>query len=268
MNLIDKVDNLLLEKEGRKRTSHYPSDITACNRQLYYKWVSMPKSNPMEAGAIWKMEFGNAIHELFGKWLQGLNISVETEVPIKQQIGQLKYPISGRIDNIFIDPDTGDKCGIEVKTSFGRGIKQIQKLQQPKEEHLWQVAIYLNLTDDIKRFYLVYIGRDNSYRTQFEITEYDKTHLKIMTGGRLWGYDFQTIILKLSQLENCIEEIILPDRSYQAAIKNGEIKGKFQYQNQQYKSDWQCVYCQWRNLCWASELDKYKNSNNSGAFNG
>ena len=39
------------------------------------------------------------------------------------------------------------------------------------------------------------------------------------------------------------------------AIKDGEIKKQYQRDNIIYKSDWQCMYCGHRSLCWRDKLD-------------
>jgi hypothetical protein len=45
---------------------------------------------------------------------------------------------------------------------------------------------------------------------------------------------------------------------YTAAIKDGEIRDKFQRNNVEYKTDWQCNYCDWRRKCWADKLESGK----------
>jgi hypothetical protein len=64
-------------------------------------------------------------------------------------------------------------------------------------------------------------------------------------------------------LEVSVYAKTIPDREYQVAIKNGEIKDKFQKEKIEYKSDWQCRYCSYANNCWKEELIKYKNFDNS-----
>lgn len=241
MNLINKIDNYLLNKERRIRSSHYPSDANSCIRQLYYKWTGVEESNPNTAGNIWKMEIGNSIHDLTTDFLKNAGLITMPEIAFKKEIPGLKNKVSGRIDNVFVDDD-GMAAGLEVKTSFGQGIKYIQKTGKPKEDHLVQVAMYLHFTN-IKRFYLLYIGRDNAYRTQFMYTKEDL------------DINMDEIINKYKDLEIALEAKKLPDRQYNVVIKEGEIKDKVQKKGVITKSDWKCIYCNHKNLCWKEKLE-------------
>jgi hypothetical protein len=68
---------------------------------------------------------------------------------------------------------------------------------------------------------------------------------------------------KLESLKNLKEKIkgnILPDRQYTIAMKNvnGVISEKFQKDKENYKSDWQCSYCNYKNICWEKEIEEIK----------
>lgn len=132
MNLIDKIDNYLIQKEYHKRESYYPSEVNKCIRQLYYRWTEQKESNPITAGAIWKMRIGDSIHDMIHDYLKNSGLEIVPEVSFKKDIG-LKYPLSGRIDDLFIDED-GELAGIEAKTSYGQGIINIQKSGHAKEK--------------------------------------------------------------------------------------------------------------------------------------
>lgn len=269
MNLINEIDNFLLSEENRKRTSHYPSDIMACSRQLYLKWIEIPKSNPMNAGAIWKMKIGTAIHEQIHIWLKGAGFDIADEMKFQKRFANMKYPLSGAIDNVFLK--NGIFYGVEIKTSYGAGIKQIQINETPKPEHLAQVICYLELVPEIKKFFLLYVGRDNGYRTQFIVEKADRTEkIKIIpASGNVYTQEYnfrQDYLNKLINLEVAVDRGEIPARSFIVAIKNGEIKDKFQLDKQEYKTDWQCSYCQWRDDCWQEIIDKYKTGNNAEMF--
>ena len=197
MNLIDQIDNYLIKKEYHKRNAYYPSEVNKCLRQLYYKWTEEPESNPITPGALWKMRIGDAIHNMIHDYLLESGMEIVPEVSFKKDIN-LKYPISGRIDDLFIDKD-GELSGIEAKTSYGRGIVNIQKSRNPKQDDLNQVIVYLYCNPSIKRFYMIYFGRDNAYRTQFIIERYDKLE-----------HDFNNLIQRFYNLEGHIveEEVI------------------------------------------------------------
>ena len=196
------------------------------------------------------LKFKDLIFELTLKYASlPLNVNIG-DIFSDGDIG-LKYPLKGRIDDLFIDED-GELAGIEAKTSYGRGIVEIQKLNKPKQDDLNQVIVYMTCNPEIKRFYIVYFGRDNAYRTQFIIEQYDNLE-----------HDFNNLIQRFYNLESYIDAKILPDREYQVAIKKGEIKKQFQKDKIIYKSMWCCMYCSYRRLCWKNQLIKYKDSDNS-----
>jgi CRISPR/Cas system-associated exonuclease Cas4 (RecB family) len=249
MNLITAIDNYLLqEHEAKKRESYYPSEVSKCLRQLYYRWTNEKPSNPIEAGGIWKMRMGDAAHDMIHEFLEKAGFEIINEVSFKKDIG-LKYPISGRIDNVFIDED-GTLSGIEVKSSYGAGIKNIQKSGHAKKDDIDQVTIYSGCTD-IKRWYLIYFGRDNAYRTQFVIDN---------------PQGFDELAFRFKLLEVAIELNTLPDREYLVAIKNGEIKDKFQKDNVEYKTSWRCNYCSYKDMCWQEVINNLTENDNSAMF--
>jgi hypothetical protein len=49
-----------------------------------------------------------------------------------------------------------------------------------------------------------------------------------------------------------------PDREFKAAIKDGEVKDKFQRDRVEYKGDWQCNYCDWKDECWSHHINASK----------
>jgi len=250
-NLITEIDNYLLSREGHERTAHYASDVSDCLRKLYYKWTEAPVSNPIEAGGYWKMNIGNSLQDMIQEFLREAGYEIAEEVADRQDIG-LTYPMSYRLDDLFIED--GELSGIEIKTTYGRGVKDIQQAGTPKPEHLAQVVVYLKMEPSIQRFYMIYLGRDNGYRTQFII---DRSVI-----DDLWP----NLLRRLQFLEECLGKGQIPEREYMAAIKYGEVRTKFQKNKVEYKTDWQCNYCQWCDHCWAPELSAYAQGDNSADF--
>jgi len=251
MNIIKKLDEYLLDRDRRHSDSHHPSAALECLRKMYYKRTVAVESDPIGAGSLWKMEIGNSIHAMITRFLEESGFDTIEEVAFKKYIDGLEHPISGRVDNLFVDEDD-NVAGIEIKTSFGRGIADIQRRGEPKEEHLYQTALYLYCTD-ISRFYLVYIGRDNAYRTQFII---EKIKDQIFVNNVQTNLSFELCTLQFEKLELLMKENKTPPRQYDACIVNGVFKDKFQHEGEMYKSDWQCNYCQYKTKCWSETLDK------------
>jgi hypothetical protein len=256
IKIIETLDKALMYGEGKVREHHYPSDGVKCSRQLWYSWNKVPKSNPIEASQLCKMQMGNAIHEQFAKILNEYpekTYTIETEIPFRVDVG-LKNKLSGRMDNILTDTATGDKYIIELKSGFGRGIQEIQRSQMPKDDHIAQIVTYLKFANTgAKTGILLYIARDSAYRTEFWIQLCEDNH--ILVNGRKYIYDIQKLIDNFKEAE----QVEIPDRKYRVIIKNGEIKEKCIVKGVEYKSDWQCLYCGHMDLCWQ---DKIKESIN------
>ena len=248
-NIIDDIDHFLVERERKKKESHYPSEAMDCRRKAYYRWTEESESNPIEASALWKMRFGELSHDMIKGFLESSGYDIIHEQPFKMEVQGLRYKISGRLDDLFVDED-GEVSGIEIKSSYGRGIVDIQRKQEPKIEHSAQVLIYMQATN-IKKFYLIYVGRDNGYRTQFL---YDYRAGKLCANGKPVDLTFEFLVQRYKDIERAVAEKQLPPREFIAAIKNHEIKDKFQKDNVEYKSNWQCSYCQYRNKCWANVI--------------
>lgn len=292
LNLINEIDKYLMEDATRKRKGHYPSDVLACRRQLFYKWKGTPASDPPTPGSVLKMKMGDIIHAWVTDVLQkrGFQLIVENEdidgESKEFQDPRLKKPFRYRTDAIFTD-DEGIRSVIEIKSSYGAGIKEIQ-MHGPKDSQFAQVLLYM-MVEQVQRVYVVFIGRDNGYRTQHvqeaDITDdiliLDKYHLdcvridgilvegnsryKMKYQGELVPITYDNMVRKLQEIETWIDGSELPPRDYVAAIKNGEIQRKYQHKGVIY-STWQCSYCYWKSKCWAAELKIYSSSNNAEMF--
>lgn len=263
MNLIDAIDRYLLTYERRPRLHHYASDVLSCKRKLWYKWMDAEESNPIRAGVMWKMRIGDSLHEMITGFLRDAGFELVPEVADKKNIIGLLYPISYRVDLLFRDED-GVIAGVDYKTSYGRGITEMQKSGMPKDEHLAQIIVYMECAE-IERFYLLYLGRDNAYRTQFVI-DWRGDRLCCNGSPIPESLHFDALINRLAALECALAANLLPSRDYLVAIKNGEIRDKFQHENVEYKSAWQCRYCVFKDNCWRDVVAQYRDGNNAEMF--
>jgi hypothetical protein len=250
MNLINRLDDYLMREQGHAKRSHYPSDLTSCVRQLAYKWRGEEKTNPPTPGNYLKMAFGNAAEDIIRKWLwweldQGGFIDFDEQVEVTGESDLLDYPIHGYMD--FVVHTEAGKFGIELKSSFGRGVRGV-KADGPKPEHLIQVYCYLRFSD-LDKIYLIYVGRDDGYRTQFCVTMNDG---QMFVDGEHYPVDWDVILTRLIEAERSIDSPVLPVREYKAAIKGGELRDLYQKDGVKYASDWQCRYCDWKDKCWGS----------------
>lgn len=271
MRVLKTVDSWLVEQGGKEadgyrkddngewvlkeRTTHHPSAFTKCTRSMYYEWTRTPVSDYWDATAMWRMRVGKWIErgladilvEIFGR------DAVKEQIEVFYSPPELKYPVHGYMDfNIVLPNIYGEfeTSGIELKTSFGRGIVEIAKSGAPKESDEAQAKIYVATTNFLDSFSLPYLGRDSFYRAEFDIkmTLEEKESFK------------KKVIERFKLFEDYLERKELPPRDYTVVIKDGEIREKTQYQKADYKSDWQCRYCLRMSHCWREEIEASANS--------
>jgi hypothetical protein len=258
MNLVSKIYDHFSSQEKRDSTSHHPSSAGfGCVRREIYKRSKTKESNPIDNPTYFKFAMGNSVHELLHEVLVKTGIEVIPEIEFKVTPPGFVYPISGRVDLLFIDDDK-EIAGIEIKSTFGNGMYDI-KQNGPKSDHLMQAACYLHCTE-IKKWYILYAARDNGYMMQFE---YNKENTKEYFNKAL---DF------FSHVEANIAADKLPEREFIAYIgqtKNKltgecktEIKDSFTMDKKEYCSSWQCMYCNYQSLCWKDKLEQYNGKDN------
>lgn len=246
INILKRID-IYLEEQDRKsldnrvRTSHHPSGANKCLRQMYYDWTNTPVTNYRTATDIWRMNLGTWMHKMFAHYLREMGEEVVDEVEMTLTDPTLKYPIHGYLDNI-IEID-GELYGIELKTVFGQGGKSIQLSGKPREDDATQTKIYL-VANNLAGFFVDYLARDSFYRTEFQI---------VMSNPEREAFK-NMIINKFRTLEHMVEKKIIPDRDYHAIVCDGMLIGSKQHKLIKYKSDWQCMYCVYRDHCYAEEI--------------
>ena len=249
VNILNRIDAWLVAQDkekldNRERSSHHPSGANKCLRQMYYDWTNEPVSNYRTATDIWRMNLGTWMHKMFAHYLREMGEQVVDEVEMQLYHPDLKYPIHGYLDNV-IEID-GELYGIELKTVFGQGAKSIQLSGKPREDDEVQSKIYL-VANNLAGYFIDYLARDSFYRTEFELvmTQAEKEEFK------------RQIVEKFKLLEWCVEKRIFPDRDFHAVVKDGEIKKDIQHKTVKYKSDWQCLYCVYRDTCYRKEIESY-----------
>jgi len=108
---------------------------------------------------------------------------------------------------------------------------------------------------EAKDYWLFYIGRDNGYRTCFYLTYKDGV---MYVDGTEYTVDWHNYMKRMQLSESTIGGEIAPEREFTAAIKDGEIKAKYQRNNVEYKSIWNCMCCDWKDHCWKPLIEESK----------
>lgn len=281
-NLITMIEKAFGYGRGKIKQAHWPSELTQCTRQIVYGWSGYKESNPIDSSGWWKIQLGNAIHELCQSTLERIeadpdmkadlawpDFHVEREVRSGMvAVEGLKFPVSYRIDNIFMDDD-GVLAMAEYKTAFGYGMRVIRD-EGPKDSALGQAVTYTKLSG-ITRCYIMYVSRDNGDRVLYILDMVPEGWIlsRMFPSGELTEMKrypktvWDMAIKKLQFIEAHVEAKTLPERPYWVAIKKGEIRDKFTKDGVEYKSDWQCMYCAYKQKCWGEFVESYQETDNA-----
>jgi len=119
--------------------------------------------------------------------------------------------VSGRADAII---SSGKELFVLDIKSMNSMI--FKSLTEPKRENIDQILLYLHYFK-VPQGILLYVNKDNQQLKEF-VVEYDKTRVN-------------TLIKGLEDLKTKIEKDIVPDRI------------------PAYPKDWQCRYCQFKDIC-------------------
>jgi hypothetical protein len=210
-------------------------------KSLYLKWKGILPSNPIESGALLRMEMGNGIHDIIAKILNKAGIKHISEVAGKSEVPGLKHKVSYRVDGLFeLD---GQLEVLEVKSStdqqmFGKGwgIEDTGA----KADHLLQVCCYLNLVPGVKQARLLYISRDSGRMIEY-----------IYKNKNIGEITFSKILQRWIELETYLERNLEPDPDFKVWLNDdGNIMDVKQIKGKKYKSDWQALYDGYRDLIW------------------
>lgn len=278
INLLDEA--LITEAQDRQARSknyqykHNPSSasyrkadgkvVGACQRQLYYRAKKVDSTRELDTTSMIQGGFGDAIHTwLLDKLTKVTGISLMKEAGGKLIVDPLTLEMSYRLDGLVTVGDV--MGGLEIKTTQGRAITGKDwgiKDKGPKDDHLLQVICYMKAHPSLKWFALVYFGRDNAYRMQFDVKREGDKFFWRKAGAKSWTpveFDFEGIQKRWLELEAHIDGDILPPRDYKVWLKaDGSIQDTKYIKGDFFKSDFRCLYCPYSKKCWTEEPDADK----------
>ena len=223
-----------------------PSSFSACKRQIFYKKTATKITNPITTTSYLKMAFGIVLHEKIQAIVKSLGILVEAEKLKVTSLGKLKFRY--KTDGIVII--NGMRYIMEIKTTHAQGFRIIR--DAPKPEDVIQMSLYM-VFERIQNGILLYVGRDSGFLKEYVVKVGDPRY-------RIALDTISKKIQDLKVLESDIRNRRIPARDCQIALKNnkGIVSEKFQKDKKTHKTNWQCKYCQWHDLCWKNELEEIK----------
>jgi MoaA/NifB/PqqE/SkfB family radical SAM enzyme len=139
----------------------------------------------------------------------------------------------------------------------------------PKMGQLLQTLVYLNdFEDRLPYFRMVYFGRDSVKRKTFKIElhhEGDTKYPKV-DGEVVRSFSVNDILARYKLLQSHVDsnvapprdfELVYPDEKVRDFFSKGKVaKTKFEawskgkLKGHEKIGDWQCGYCQFKNVCW------------------
>lgn len=240
-------------EKGPRKPHHYPSEACAmvdgkfegrCRRATWLSWKGVPKTNPMDAPALFKVRAGDLIHQALNSAMaRALAAQGYVPAPVEEWLGEevefqwtapgLRYEYSGRMDNLFRHGDGLVRA--EWKSTYGRGADFIKR-DGPKMENLLQCKVYLkqDAVPALEGIVLMYAARDSGFLFGYWVYD-DPAGLLVesMNSSRrqVVPVTLDGIVAATSMLEEYLDGDVPPPCDF--------VKDR----------DWQCDYCSWRKHC-------------------
>lgn len=195
------------QRKDREQHHFYISDAGRCGRAIFFRFKKAP-GEEIEPRVLRLFDHGNSIHRLIMKPLLAIRdihvIASEVNIPPQELI-------RGRADAIF--SDGRDLYVLDIKSMNSLIFKN---LNQPKEEHINQIQLYLHYLDP-KKGILLYVNKDTQDLKEFMVS-YDAERV-------------HSLLKELSELKTKIDSNIIPPRI------------------PVWPENWQCQYCQFKEIC-------------------
>ena len=204
--LKELIDEFYLEQQRNKaQTRFYITDAGKCPRAVFFKFKNAPREK-MDPRILRIFEKGEYMHRNIFNILYRLKLGVTTEVQIPAQ-----EIVSGRADAILCLNNENYVLDIKSMNSM-----VFRKLEEPKEENVNQIQLYLHYFK-IPKGILLYMSKDTSELKDFVIQYNPKLAHYLLKG--------------LETLDKKIKANIVPERLAD------------------YPQNWQCQYCQFKDIC-------------------
>ena len=262
--IYEKEDAKYVEKEGYR---HNPSNasllkedgkaVGACIRALYYKATKEPVTDKKALTVKLQGDFGNGIHDQLYKVLKKSDkIKLTSELPGKVLVDSLTQEVSYRLDGVV--DHKGESGYLELKTMQSFALRNMVMKGGPRDRDVLQVLVGLGVNPELRWGSLVYLGRDNAYRAQYNIYKDPDLGVYMIQGivpparpKPIKELTFKKVVERWKELEGHVERKELPKRDYKAVLKkDGTLTDKREKNLVSYETDKACLYCSWKSRCW------------------
>ncbi len=248
-----------------------PNVLGACMRANYYRYVGGFKGDPYTPYSYWTFATGNAYENHLRELWKQMGLWIDNSVKFRSK----EKHISGEMDVVLIDPVTEKTICVELKSYQGydaaknlKGNPRYGLVGKPKDPHLMQIMIYLDLHQHIFEYgKLIYIDKVCKDNVEFTISlhkEGENTY-PIINDTISRRFSVEQIYERFEKLRGFIENKIIPPRDFELQYSPEKIErefeagniGKTKYALWQKKGvkpgDFNCHYCKYKTTCW--EID-------------
>jgi len=301
-SIVEMEDNYIVESKGlsRHRPGLHPTEASVdymidgkkivsgkCMRAAWYRSMEIGKPEGASAGLMQKAHLGKWDEQgIVQRWKE-MGIWFDNNIKFYQK----SHYLSGEMDAVIINPETGGKIGIEVKSFYGyyankeiTGAKREQVPGIPKDTHFLQAILYAwEYREILEEFRLYYIERGDGHRVEFRLgfdENPDGTHQVWwqQVEGKYWNYfspdkvyqpyTIEDIYDRFERLLKMLKAKQLPPKDFSDKWDDETVEwmwdhgklGKTKYTAWQKNptknpiGDWQCSYCDYKSQCMQDEL--------------
>ena len=296
-NLITATEEFLTRERiyGKKAIHYYPSEASVqyldsngetvtegtCLRKAYFRCVGV-EGQPYSANTQFIFGLGKYTENFLVDTWKEMGIWVGNSVRWYDE----EYNLSGELDVILREPDTGLNYGVEVKSFYGYFMESElfgnkSKIGFPKMNHVLQTLVYQYEFANLDHFDIVYLGRDKARRISFRAElipdtiedaatgEEEIIHRPAINGKAIMDFTMEDLLGRFVALDKAVKDRDPPGRDYELKYskeKIGKIREAGQLSTLKYNKflkcksptnvdwpgDWQCRYCNFEGICWDS----------------
>ena len=294
-NLVKATDEFLCRKRfsGHRDCHLYPSEASVvtqgphgptvlgcCMRQAYFRCMGA-EGEPTSVYSQGIFELGKAVEKMLVEDWKKMGIYVAESIRFQNP----RYNLSGELDAVIRDPETGELVGVEVKSYYGYNAEKTVEGNRsvrgrPKTQHLLQTLVYAwEFRRQLGYFKIFYKNRGNGEKRSFDVRIVPDTlddgsivHWTKLDNEIISAYTVDDIYNRYSLLHEHITNCVPPEPEFEMLYSNERVEREFQdgniskskyekfkkvskrdgsvkYVERERPGDWQCSYCSYKDLC-------------------
>lgn len=301
-SLIALEDDFITSSSGlaRRRPGLHPTEASVvtnldgrrivvgkCLRAAWYRSMEVPRSGSASAGLMMKAHIGKWDEEgLVDRWKK-MGIWVDNNIKFYNK----KFFLSGEMDCVIKNPETGKLIGVEVKSFYGHyankmmtGGKRPPQPGVPRDGHFLQSILYAwEYRNQLPEFRIYYVERGDGHRVEFRIgfDEDENGQHQVwweQIPGKYWNYfeagkvmqpyTIEDIHARYKELIDRLARKDIPPKDFCETYTPEMVEwmwdhgklGKTKYEafvknpTKNPCGDWECSYCDFSEQCKLDEL--------------